>query len=346
MSDSISQPAGLLLLPRLCVQNANAISGPLTWGFPGPMAFLGFVHALERRLFAEYGQLLEGVGIICHRFEPQVFKPNRRRHVVFTQSRNPVYLKRDAAKFIAEGTPAAIVEEGRAHLEISLLITLKHDFAEDMEAQQFARKAYQVAQGMRMAGGSFIPGCKPREPLWLAWPGVKEEQRKVFSRLRRRLLPGFALVHRPDLLQERLSCLQEWGQASATALDALLDLTRLNYSPVVQEGDQASESSAVTWELEKRPGWLVPLPVGYAGISELYPAGEVIGARDSETPFRFVESLYSLGEWVSPHRMSCLEDLLWHSTASPEAGLYRCVNPYAENIAQTEPDFLKESDDD
>ena len=49
-------PDGLLLLPHLRVQNANAISSPLTWGFPAPTAFLGFVHALERRLLGRFGQ--------------------------------------------------------------------------------------------------------------------------------------------------------------------------------------------------------------------------------------------------------------------------------------------------
>ena len=39
----------LLILPRLRVQAANAVSGPLTWGFPSPTAFTGFAHALERR---------------------------------------------------------------------------------------------------------------------------------------------------------------------------------------------------------------------------------------------------------------------------------------------------------
>ena len=122
MNDTLFQPDGLLVLPRLRIQNANAISSPLTWGFPSPTAFLGFAHALERRLSERFGVAFGGVGIVCHAFDPQTFRPNRRQHLVFTQTRNPVYLKRDIAKFVAEGTPAAIVEEGRAHLEVSLVI--------------------------------------------------------------------------------------------------------------------------------------------------------------------------------------------------------------------------------
>jgi len=31
----------LLVLPRLRIQNANAISSPMTWGFPAMSAFIG-----------------------------------------------------------------------------------------------------------------------------------------------------------------------------------------------------------------------------------------------------------------------------------------------------------------
>ncbi|OGT87545.1 MAG: type I-F CRISPR-associated protein Csy2 [Gammaproteobacteria bacterium RIFOXYA12_FULL_61_12] len=330
MSKPDFKPDGLLVLPHLRVQNANAISSPLTWGFPSPTAFLGFTHALQRRLSSEYGQAFGGVGIVCHGFEAQTFKPNRRQHLVFTQSRNPVYLKRDAGKFISEGTPAAIVEEGHAHLEISLAIAVRGGFDEALEEQLFADAAYETALGMRLAGGSILPPNGPRlpKPHWIPWPDVVADQRKALARLRRRLLPGFALVHRPDLLEERLGKLKGNG-SNANLLDALLDITRLNHMPSLptHEGQEKVE-----WLLEKRPGWLVPLPIGYAGISPLYAPGEVSSARDSGEPFRFVESLYSLGQWIGPHRLNQLEQLLWHSTTDAEAGLYRCVNRYAETV--------------
>src|SRR5437899_339136 len=54
----------LLVLPRLRVQNANAISSPMTWGFPAITAFTGLMTALERRLEPEAGVAFYGVGVI------------------------------------------------------------------------------------------------------------------------------------------------------------------------------------------------------------------------------------------------------------------------------------------
>lgn len=321
MTNPLIDAGGLLILPRLQIQNANAISGPLTWGFPSPTAFAGFAHALERRLRTDSGDLKQGfggVGIICHRFEPQVSRPAGRRTQVFCLTRNPVG---------KDGAPTALVEEGRAHLEISLVIAVKDELGES-EGENWARVAYDIAQGMRLAGGSVLPARKGEryEARWQPLPEYLDGQKEVFSKLRRRLLPGFALVQREDLLANRLAEIRVKQQA-ATTLDALLDLSRLNLEPV---GPNPVKPEETLWQVRKRPGWLVPLPIGYAGISPLYGPGKVENARDNVTPFRFVESLYSLGEWVSPHRLENLQQLLWHTEADTENGVYRCTNHYSE----------------
>lgn len=321
MTSSLIDAGGLLILPRLQIQNANAISGPLTWGFPSPTAFTGFAHALERRLRTDSGDLKQGfggVGIICHRFEPQVSRPAGRRTQVFRLTRNPVG---------KDGAPTALVEEGRAHLEISLVIAVKDELGES-EGENWARVAHDIAQGMRLAGGSILPARKGEryEARWQPLPEYLGGQKEVFSKLRRRLLPGFALVQREDLLANRLAEIRVKQRAAAT-LDALLDLSRLNLEPV---GPNPVKPEETLWQVRKRPGWLVPLPIGYAGISPLYGPGDVENARDNVTPFRFVESLYSLGEWVSPHRLENLQQLLWHTEADTENGVYRCTNHYSE----------------
>lgn len=318
----MSDVFALVLLPHLKVQNANAISGPLTWGFPSPTAFAGFAHALERKFSAELDEGFAGVGIVCHHFEPQVSSPLR-SHIphVFSLTRNPVG---------KDGGTMAFVEEGRAHMEVSLVIAVR-DYKSEGDGKELAERLHHAAQGMRLAGGSLLHQEGRRyQAQWWPLAGDVEGDARIFRRLRRRLLPGFALVQRDDLLADHLAEMRA-TQPDSNTLDALLDLSRLNIEPVVSQADEAG--APVKWEIRRKPGWLVPLPIGYAGISPLYAPGEVENARDATTPFRFVESLYSLGEWVSPHRLNDLSQLLWTQETDAANGIYRCINRYSESLA-------------
>jgi CRISPR-associated protein Csy2 len=322
----------VLLLPRLRVQNANTISSPLTWGFPSPTAITGFVHALQRRLQGQGRALNFGsVGMACHQFEPQVTKPPGRFTQVFNLTRNT--LDKD-------GNTQAIVEEGRTHFEVSLVVTVSGEGCpvNDGECQALAAQALRVAEGMRLAGGSVLPHPARHKHAagWFSWPDEMEVQRAVFAQLRHRLAPGFVLVSRAQVLADHLADMQK-AQPQAQALDALLDLCALHHTPpaltttaALSEADaDASDATSQSQEWlthRRKPGWLVPLPVGYAAISPLYASGEVKNARDNDSPFRFVESVLSLGEWVGPHRIKALPDLLWRHKAEPEAGLYLTHN--------------------
>ena len=322
MIDTHKAPKALIVLPRLQVQNANAISGPLTWGFPSPAAFHGFVHALQRKLKDELDDGFAGVGIICHKFEPQVSKPSGKYTQVFNLTRNPLG---------KDGKSAAIVEEGRTHMEVSLVIGMLDHLDED-DRDEFLDALNAKLYTLRLAGGTLLPkreGKRYDAQYW-SWPMDLAGQDKLFQRLRRRLLPGFALVQREDRLQQRLSEMRQ-SNSEANTLDALLDLSRLNIEPDIPNPDK---SKIKEWGIRKQSGWLVPIPVGYAAISPLYEAGEVLNARDSESPFCFVENLYSLGEWLSPQRLTTLQQLLWHSSANEAQGLYRCSNDYAQYIKQ------------
>ncbi|MFC4159583.1 type I-F CRISPR-associated protein Csy2 [Chitinimonas lacunae] len=318
------RPDALLRLPHLYVQNANAISSPLTWGFPAPSAFTGFVHALSRQTEKELGIRLDGTGIVSHGFSPQASSPPGKRTQVFHLTRNPIK---------KNGNTASIVEEGRIHLDLSLLIgvySAEPLFEDEDELQTLAHQISQRANAMRLAGGSLLPHPhrRPDPPELHFWPHNADEARQKSRQIRRRLLPGFALVERQDKLERHLTDLK-----TDSVLEALLDLSRLNYEPPtdIKEGEPAR------WTVRSKPGWLVPLPLGYGAISPLYPPGEVENSRDPETPFRFVETLLGLGEWISPHRIDDMEKLLWYHDADPENGLYRCRNDFAASpsTAQT-----------
>ena len=319
---------GLLVLPRLRIQNANAISSPLTWGFPAITAFTGLMQALERRLKGTVPMALQGVGVICHNHQAQITTGGYTR--AFHLTRNPVD---------KTGETAAIVEEGRIHLDISLVfgfVRLEGFPVNDANAQaKMVRTVAEALAQMRVAGGSVIPNTALR-PGARASPELTilgddpAERDKQFRLARRRWLPGFALVSRDDILHKRLKELSE-AEPEATALDAWLDLSRLNHHAeraTVNHASTGKETETVKWVTQRPPGWLVPIPVGYGALSDLHAPGSVTNARDNATPFRFVESLYSVGQWISPHRLRDSQDLLWQSHADPAAGLYRCVNAY------------------
>jgi CRISPR-associated protein Csy2 len=111
---------------------------------------------------------------------------------------------------------------------------------------------------------------------------------------------------------------------AATLLDAWLDLSRFNYR------SDKDEKGTVTWAHDRPEdaGWIVPIPVGYGALTDLQDGGVVIDARDKHTPFQFVESVYSIGQWIGPHRLQRLQDLLWWGERRGEDGLYRCCNDY------------------
>ena len=335
-TDTIRAEA-LLVLPRLRVQNANAISSPLTWGFPSITAFTGFMYALERKLTAAAGLEFMSVGVICHGFEAQATSGGFTRS--FHLTRNPI---------LADGSTAGIVEEGRTHLDVSLVFSVNvlGNLNED-QRQQLADQVNERVAGMRLAGGSVMPplqngGRRPLRPQLLLVDSDFTKSRKDFSRLCRRLLPGFALVSRDDLLQTRCAELQA-ADPAATVLDAWLDLSRQNHrAERIEEPDPKTgeRTERVEWTLERPKGWIVPIPVGYAALSPLYDAGTVSRARDNVTPFRFVESVYSMGQWVSPHRLRKAADLLWYVRETPadgDDGLYRCCNDFQPPPPLTAP---------
>jgi len=315
----------LLELPRLRVQNANAISSPHTWGFPAMSAFVGLMHALERHLQAEGFDLrLDSVGVICHRHEPQISGNGYVRG--FHLTRNPVDKKGD--------TPA-IVEEGRTHLEITLVFAADGQAAMDHHlgtGPDLEAALAEILPTLRVAGGTIQPSLSRRgktpKPRLFAIAEDEEERRRQSRRLLRSWLPGFALLGRDDLLHAHHAQLQE-TDPHTDLLDAWLDLARLNWK-AHREASADSGEEQVHWRRRGPPkGWVVPIPVGYGALGPLHEAGTVEGTRDESTPLRFVESLYSIGEWKRPHRLRSPAELLWYVDNQEADGLYRLRNDYA-----------------
>lgn len=337
----MTQPQAILVLPHLRIQNANAIASPLTHGFPSITAFTGVMWALERKLAQTGVPLrLHGVGVVCHHHQEQVTQGYVRS---FNLTRNPVD---------KDGSTAAIVEEGRMHLQITLVLAVSEKRVpgtpaalvqgNQVQLNDWATQAGHILAGMRVAGGSVLPSRPVPGKRVRPWMAIVPEDstaaEKELRQWRRQWLPGFALVGRDDLLAQRVQDLRT-AQPDTTLLDAWLHAARFNYEPVLPDSGTPAPDGQVQWADPRRPkgsGWVVPIPVGYAALtSQAHAAGTVRNARDARVPLRFVESVYALGEWISPHRLTHLGQLLWHAEADEAKGLYRCRNTYQPTQADT-----------
>jgi CRISPR-associated protein Csy2 len=317
----------ILLLERIRVENANAISG-MTWGFPAVTNFLGFTHALSRFVQQKYGLKLGGCGIICHWHQVKAYRPNGRGEYVFGLSRNPLVKK--GKDFVT----APFNEEGKMHMEVSLIIESDFDYYalpaetgnDDEDIKLFTQQLRNKILTLRLAGGTIqefgrvqfeqIPESQEERPSWT--------RRKLL-----RLLPGFALVDRSELLAQHFQHLKE-QQPDTELLDAWMDFSALKYRAIPDPDitGEPDEETPATWEREPNPakGYLVPIVTGYQAISPLYEPGEVAHTRDSTTPFRFIESVYGVGQWVSPHRVKNLDHLIWRYEKKDTG--YFCVNNF------------------
>lgn len=187
-----------ILIKHINVQDANAIAG-FTWGFPAITHFLGYVHALQRRLNrveAFEHVSFKGCAVIVHEHHVKTYKEGYLQR--FTQSRNPPYLNSHAKV----ATPP-VIEEGKMNMVVSLLIELTSNI---VDADALCNWLAKPAQRQRLAGGSILSINK------ISSYTLDHENPELLKRLKRELLPGFVLLNRCDLLAEHFEGMDENAQ--------------------------------------------------------------------------------------------------------------------------------------
>lgn len=278
---------GYLLFKKVIIDGANTISSPLTYGFPAITGFLGSFHAMSRKM-ADDEQLsnvsLGGVLLACHDCQPQMYRPNTYNNYTFNQTRNPI--KKD-------GKTASIIEEGKCHIVMSFVVEVLSDMHLTSEQQMSTiRKTKQWIQQQRMASGS-VRGLARFEP-------VQFFDSSDISAVIPQLLPAFVLMDAQNEFAQIIDELQK-DHPEATPLDALIEVCALHHIP------EAQKNGDIKWQTTSRKsghGWLMPMPIGYQGISDCYEAGVMQNVRNPEYPSQYVEAIYSLGKWVYPQRLN------------------------------------------
>ncbi|WP_299330199.1 type I-F CRISPR-associated protein Csy2 [uncultured Psychrobacter sp.] len=302
---------GYLLIKKVVIDAANTISSPITYGFPAITGFLGSFHSMSRKM-AQDDELsdvsLGGVLLACHDCQPQMYRPNSYNNYTFNQTRNPI--KKD-------GKTASIIEEGKCRLNMTFVVEVLAESKLTPELQATAmQKTEQWIQQQRMAGGS-VRGLARFEP-------VQFFETDDISAVIPQLLPAFVLMDAQEEFTQIIDEVQA-DNPDATPLDALIDVCALHHIPKLQKNGDTKWS---TISRKTGHGWLVPMPVGYQGISDLFDAGTMQNVRNPEYPSQYVEAIYSLGKWVYPQRLNSIggdndiANAFWRYHYDAEQNLY------------------------
>jgi CRISPR-associated protein Csy2 len=283
----------ILLLPHIQIQNANALSSPYTIGFPAMTAWLGAVHALQRKLNqADFEDLkFKSVGVACHDLNLHTYKGRGDYVHSIIGTGNP--LDKDG------GRPA-FIEEARCHLDVSLIIEVENL---PFNNSELIDQVTACLQRLKIASGDIL-SCGKIELLTI-------HDEVTHRALMRKLMPSYFLIERRELMIEAMANAQN-------AIDALLDYLTIQHRCI------ENEDGSIEWTRSRKiKGWIVPIGTGFHGISDL---GKAENARDMTTPHRFAESVVTLGEFVMPHRIKNLDKILWQYSADLENNLYFCKN--------------------
>jgi len=306
-----------LVLSHIQIQNANSIAG-LTWGFPAITQFLGFTHALNRKISnhydGEYDVELTGCGVVSHSVHNKVYQPKQYADFEFIQSRNPPVLEKNK-----NGKKVPVIEEGKMNLIVSLVIELdKALMLTTVQIKELEKKVEALCYQMRIAGGTLL---SINNIKFLA-ASTQKQHTDMLRKIKRLTMPGFVLFDRNEYLQSHYQALlarykeEKSNNKKPQLIDAWLDFSALKFKAVpelTKEQNEPDDDTDAKWEYVAKPntGYLIPLMTGYKAISELYVPQQVKNTRDEITHSRFVEAIHSVGEWKSMHNTQKIINIIW-----------------------------------
>ena len=286
----------ILLIPNLKIHNANALSSPYTIGFPAMTAWLGFMHALERKLQdTEFKEIkFSGIIVSCLEMSLHTYKGRGDYLSSIIATSNPLD---------KSGKRSSFIEEARCDIEVTLAIECEIGV---IDYEQFTAFIDKQLHTMKMASGDIIR-FKPSRHLQ-----VDNHQPRDLTK---HLMPGFCLVSRQDLM---LNSMLE----GKDAIDAMLDYLKTTTDVEIDDNHKVTKSKPH----KKEKGWIIPIAIGYQGISEL---GKLKNTRDETTPHRFAESVVTLGEFKMPYHFDNIDEMIWHYQKYQGDDLYLCQNNYS-----------------
>lgn len=301
-----------LVIPRISVKNANALSSPITIGVPAVSAFLGAGHKIQRLLNSNgYPSIkINGAGIIIHKTNLRVFKSKVDSKSFLFASSNP--LKKD-------GKRPSTIPDPKIDFTASLVLEVEDkDFSYLFDTDELVSATENILRdGLRIAGGDILP------PLYKSKPSSSfENQYKIRyetididdscenKKILKSLMPGYALIERRDLL---VTAMENGKDPCGSLFDYL----------AIHNVCSKVENGSIEWKSERKTdGWLVPISVGFQGLSEPQKAKN---QRDNNYNHVFGENLITLGEYKMVSSFETIHKLMWRYEYDPKNLLFKCV---------------------
>ncbi|KZX37801.1 type I-F CRISPR-associated protein Csy2 [Wohlfahrtiimonas chitiniclastica] len=306
-----------LKIPHLSIHNANALSSPLTIGFPAITSWLGAMHALERHLRQQPdldSVRLTQLAVSCHDFHLRTHKGRGDFVHSVINARNPMQLKKKREKGepddTAESSP--FIEEPLCDLRVTLLMEVTGAIIKSSDVRAALVKACdQYVMRMKFASGDVM---SVKECQWVSIDG--DDDRADHRHIARELMLGNVLVEARDVMAKAME-----ENPEKDAITILLDHLAIQHEATPNEhNDSAQWSSSRLGD----HGWLVPISVGFQALSPV--TDPILNQRDDVTPHCFAESILTLGRFVMPHRCESLSSLFWSYHVDEAQGLYLCRN--------------------
>lgn len=172
-----------LLLTNILIRNANALSGALIAGFPAVTAWLGFIHALERKVRKQGfpSVRFNYIGIICHHCHLQLYaEPGGVMYSALNRRKPPD----------KKGRNPSLIEEVYCHLNVSLFIC---GWNIQDENKEFVTVVSEAIKMLKIAGGDITDSGKQVT-------GPFPDSKSRWSELRQCIAPGYALLERRDVM--------------------------------------------------------------------------------------------------------------------------------------------------
>lgn len=304
-----------LVLSHLNVKNANAVSSPLSIGVPAVTAFLGATHKLQRFLNANgYPSVrISGTGIVIHDTDLKTFAFNAKGRCETTRMSGRSLTK--------SGGRFSTIPDPKIDMVTSLICEVEDEGFDIYDEKDFLSKVdTALSRELRIAGGDILPprvqGGKEAVASYVEagrvryFTGRDARSANDIRDIKRLLTPGYVLLDRKELLKKEM----EKGEDSVVAF--------IDYLAVHHECTR-SDDGMVEWTMKRKTaGWIVPISVGYQGISV---PGKAENQRDSFYPHIFGENLITLGEFKMINTINDFDKIIWRYDVDLEKQKFACV---------------------